>query len=280
MRSLILVCCITVVTLGSENDEWVWKGNAQNSRLEIGSYRYQVNENLEDLDNSRPFTGFRPQNPGPYGPYSRPIVPATYPGNKEVLVGPGGPTAIVKRPPYNGGIDDGALNVGYVPPWIKNDPRYQEYDVCRCRYSFDCPSFGLQFGSCSKSKNYCCFSSKKYPALVLRPPGVERLPSYQSPSNKYGPATLTQSPNYNGNRRPQVSFNAGNYYFLGENVNFYPKPNSNPYQRPNGNPYRRPHSKPYDQSYDYDQNYDYDDFDDVYGRSSRKNQTETESNSS
>lgn len=56
-----------------------------------------MNENIEDLGNERPLIGFKPQNVGPYGPNSRPIVPASYPGNKEVLVGPGGPTGIIQR---------------------------------------------------------------------------------------------------------------------------------------------------------------------------------------
>lgn len=63
--------------------------------------RYLVNENLEDFD-ERPLPGYRPQNVGPYGPNSRPIVPASYPGNKgtpPVLVGPGGPTGVIKRYP-------------------------------------------------------------------------------------------------------------------------------------------------------------------------------------
>lgn len=56
-----------------------------------------MNENIEHFSNERPLIGFKPQNVGPYGPNSRPIVPASYPGNKEVLVGPGGPTGIIKR---------------------------------------------------------------------------------------------------------------------------------------------------------------------------------------
>ncbi|XP_054013983.1 uncharacterized protein LOC128895428 [Hylaeus anthracinus] len=270
MKPLILICCVTVVVVSSENDGWVWKDDEQRSRVD--KPRYQVNENLEDLDIGRPFTGFRPQNGGPYGPNSRPIVPASYPGNKEVLVGPGGPTGIVKRPPYNGGIDDGYPDAGYVPPWIKDDPRYREYDTCRCRYSFNCPTNGLKFGACSKDKKYCCFSSRKYPALVSGPSGGGQFPPYQGIPNKYGPASFVQSPNYYGNRRPQGNFNAGNrypsgnYHFPGENVNSYPRPNGNPYQRPPGSPY----------GLNYDN--DYDDFD-VYSRSLKKNQTETETSS-
>lgn len=53
--------------------------------------RYQVYEPAGGLDNIQ--LGFRPQNTGPYGPNSRPIVP----GNNGVLVGPGGPTGIIGR---------------------------------------------------------------------------------------------------------------------------------------------------------------------------------------
>ncbi|KZC08024.1 hypothetical protein WN55_09087 [Dufourea novaeangliae] len=219
-----------------------------------------VNENLEDFD-ERPLTGFRPQNTGPYGPNSRPIVPASYPGDKGVLVGPGGPTGIVKRPPYNGGVvDGGSLNSGIVPSWIRDDPRYREIDTCRCRYSFNCPSNGLKFGSCSRDKKYCCFSSRRYPALVSGPSGGGHYPSHSGYPNKYGPQSFVQSPNYHGNRRPPGNFNAGNRYPTGNY--HYPGQNYGQYQRPHGNP--------------YEQDYDYDDFD-FYSRSLKKNETETSS---
>lgn len=61
-------------------------------------FRYQVHEPSEHLDSfdNGIQLGFRPQNPGPYGPNGRPLVP-TYQGNNGVLVGPGGPTGIIGR---------------------------------------------------------------------------------------------------------------------------------------------------------------------------------------
>ncbi|CAK9800978.1 hypothetical protein ANTQUA_LOCUS2650 [Anthophora quadrimaculata] len=256
MNTFFLLCCITVAVVAAENDGWVWKdGDEPQRKPEQRNYRYQVNENLEDFD-ERPLIGFRPQNAGPYGPNSRPIVPASYPGNKGVLVGPGGPTGIIKRPPYTGSIDNGGLDSGFVPPWIREDPRYREYDTCRCRYSFNCPSTGLKFGNCAKDKKYCCFNSRKYPALVPGQYGEGQYPSYQGVPNKYGPSTFVQSPNYYGNRRPQGYYGVGNrypgnYHFPGENLSSYPRPHGNPYE----------------------QNYDYNDFD-FYSRSLKKNQTE------
>ncbi|KOC68466.1 hypothetical protein WH47_10706, partial [Habropoda laboriosa] len=90
---------------------------------------YQVNENLEDFD-ERPLIGFRPQNAGPYGPNSRPIVPASYPGNKGVLVGPGGPTGIIKRYSY--------LPAVFRPSKYIFDARVLDVDWL-------CPTKGLHF---------------------------------------------------------------------------------------------------------------------------------------
>ncbi|XP_033329524.2 uncharacterized protein LOC117222118 [Megalopta genalis] len=263
MKAFVLVWCLALAT-ADENDGWVWKDKTRTNEERLDEGRYLVNENLEDLD-ERPLIGFRPQNGGPYGPNSRPIVPASYPSNNGVLVGPGGPTGIVKRPPYNnGGINSGSVDSGLVPPWIRNDPRYRDLDVCRCRYSFNCPSTGLKFGSCSKEKKYCCFSSRKYPALVNGPSGGGGGGGYYPPQqgypNKYGPASFVQSPNYYGNRRPPGNFNAGNRYPAGNYQ--YPGENYSQYPRPQGNP--------------YGQNYDYDDYD-FYGRSLKKNGTETSS---
>lgn len=63
------------------------------------TFRYQVyepSENLEGFNNNGVNLGFRPQNPGPYGPNGGPLIPA-YQGNNGVLVGPGGPTGIIGR---------------------------------------------------------------------------------------------------------------------------------------------------------------------------------------
>nr|XP_012141040.1 PREDICTED: uncharacterized protein LOC105662535 isoform X1 [Megachile rotundata] len=220
---------------------------------------YLVNENQEDFEQERPLIGFRPQNGGPYGPNGRPIVPTSYPGNKGVLVGPGGPTGIIKRPSYDGSIDEEAGYSGLLASAIKDNPRYQEYDVCRCRYSFNCPSGGLKFGSCGKDKKFCCFNSKKYPALVSEQLGEGQYPPYRGPPRKYGPSTFAQSPNYYGNRRPQGSFYPGNRY-----------PGN--YHSSGENPFPRPHGNPYEENYDYDI--------DLYSRSLKRNQTDNESSSS
>lgn len=53
-------------------------------------------EHLEGSNNNGVYLGFRPENPGPYGPNGRPLVPP-YQGNNGVLVGPGGPTGIIGR---------------------------------------------------------------------------------------------------------------------------------------------------------------------------------------
>ncbi|XP_043517657.1 uncharacterized protein LOC122532705 [Frieseomelitta varia] len=256
MATFFLLCCVTVIIAAAEEDGWVWRdGDEQKSNVDRTSYRYQVNENLEDLGHDRPFIGFGPQNTGPYGPNGRPIVPTSYPGNKEVLVGPGGPTGIIKRPPYAGSVDGGDLGTGFVPPWVKDDPRYREYDTCRCRYSFNCPSAGLKFGSCSKDKKYCCFNSRKYPALVSGQYGQGHYPLYPSAPNKYGPAAFVQSPNYYGNRRPQGSFTGANRY-----------PGNYHFPAVNPNPYPRPHGNPYQLDYDYSDS-------DFHARSAMKNQT-------
>lgn len=117
------------------------------------------------------------------------------------------------RPSYTANIDDGELENGFVPSWVKDDPRYREYNTCKCRYSFNCPSSGLKFvrnmekwpislklynymlinisnhffnqGSCSKDKKYCCFNSRKYPALVSGRYGQGQHPSYPVPFYRY-----------------------------------------------------------------------------------------------
>ncbi|RLU22967.1 hypothetical protein DMN91_005245 [Ooceraea biroi] len=193
---LILFAAVTAVT--GENDEsWAWNNDKQKESRSADP-RYQVQEPPEYLGgfgNNGIQLGFRPQNPGPFGPNGRPIVPP-YQGNNGVLVGPGGPTGIIGRPPrYEPDGPDGIL--GSVPPWIRDDPRYgREFDTCKCRYSFNCPSPGLKFGSCSRDKKYCCFNSKRFPGLL----GGNRYPYYPGAPHKFGPNGF--APNYYGNRRP------------------------------------------------------------------------------
>ncbi|XP_015185373.1 PREDICTED: uncharacterized protein LOC107071151 [Polistes dominula] len=182
MKICIIICCIIVSVL-SKDEAWIWndKKNLQRSRSEdFGNPRYEIHENTDDYENfdtGGPFVGFRPQHigsrpqqyPNSYGHGNRPFV-TTYPNNNGVLVGPGGPTGIIGRPhaPSGGSIIDydDNLDSGHVPFPNPKGSRYREYDICKCRYSFNCPSVGLKFGNCANGKRYCCFNSKSYPSLV------------------------------------------------------------------------------------------------------------------
>ncbi|XP_020277759.1 uncharacterized protein LOC109851765 [Pseudomyrmex gracilis] len=186
----LLTFVVAVATATAENDSWTWDDNKQKASPRSDS-RYQVYEpsDLESSDNN----GFRPQYPGSYGPNGyRPFRPS-YPGGNGILVGPGGPSGIIGRPPrFEQNGHDGILNS--VPPWIRDDPRYREFDTCKCRYSFNCPSPGLKFGQCSRDKKYCCFNSRRFPELL----GEHYYPSTP---HKFEPNGY--APNYYGNRRPQ-----------------------------------------------------------------------------
>ncbi|KAF7417829.1 hypothetical protein HZH68_000482 [Vespula germanica] len=65
---------------------------------------------------------------------------------------------------------DDNLDSGHVPFQYPKGTRYREYDTCKCRYSFNCPSVGLKFGACADGKRYCCFNSKRYPTLISGDP--------------------------------------------------------------------------------------------------------------
>ncbi|EFN76117.1 uncharacterized protein LOC105190779 [Harpegnathos saltator] len=254
MRAALFVFCVALATVSGENDKpWSWGDDdkQKTSKAGVAEARYQVYEpDFDGVDEA----GFRPQNPGPYGPNSRPLVPS-YPGNNGVLVGPGGPTGIVGRPPRLNGPNghDGILDS--VPPWIRGDPRYRDLDTCKCRYSFNCPSPGLKFGHCSRDKKYCCFNSRKFPGLL-----GSHHPYYPGAPHKYGPTT-----NYYGNRGPY-----GNPY--------------GGYRHPSFGDY---YSRPYDGSYGhrnefeslrpYGYDADPDDYE-IYGRSLGKNQTQASEN--
>nr|KAF7438153.1 hypothetical protein H0235_000544 [Vespula pensylvanica] len=183
MRFYIFISCV-VVSVVSENGKWIWENNNGQSRTtNIGNPRYQIHENTDDFENfdtGGPFVGFRPENigsrpqqhSGSYGHGNRPFV-TTYPNNNGVLVGPGGPTGIIGRPhPPSGSIIDydDNLDSGHVPFQYPKGTRYREYDTCKCRYSFNCPSVGLKFGACADGKRYCCFNSKRYPTLISGDP--------------------------------------------------------------------------------------------------------------
>ncbi|XP_051163212.1 uncharacterized protein LOC127282772 isoform X2 [Leptopilina boulardi] len=122
----------------------------------------------------------RPQFGGSFG-----HGPHVGPNREEVLVGPGGPTGILNRP--NGGRED------FLGP---EDPRYRQFEICKCAYSFNCPSTGLNFGTCSQGKAICCYNSNKFPGLT--PAGN---PSYGSH------ASYPIRPNLG-----QVNFFPQNYY--------------------------------------------------------------------
>ncbi|KAG7197189.1 hypothetical protein KM043_007267 [Ampulex compressa] len=270
MRVLVLVLCIHLAGVAeSEKDGWVWDdGRRRTGRMDEA--RYLVEESSEELD--YPVAGFRPQNAGPYGPESRPIS-AAYQGNKEVLVGPGGPAGTPSKPwphqPGHGGNFEGGIsNSGFVPSWLREDPRYREYDTCRCRYSFNCPANALKFGACSREKKYCCFNSGKYPALAEPgyPGEAHRIPRPGSP-HKYGPIGFAGSSGNRGGRRPLGNRNpAENFHPSREDLEDYrPDDRYDPYDR-----YHR-----YDRPGAFDSQYGIaaQGFD-VYARSLSRNQTE------
>ncbi|XP_011698752.1 PREDICTED: uncharacterized protein LOC105456428 [Wasmannia auropunctata] len=244
---LIFLTAIVIATAENDDESWTWNDNKQKTSRDNINARYQVHEPSEHFDNGIQL-GFRPQNPGPYGPNGRPIVPA-YQGNNGVLVGPGGPTGIIGRPPrFEPNGHDGILDS--IPPWVRDDPRYREFDTCKCRYSFNCPSPGLKFGHCSREKKYCCFNSKRFPGLS----GGHYYPGAPHRPNGFAPTS-----NYYGNRRPY----------------------SGGYQHPSfGDYYSRPYSGGYDHRNEFEslRPYGYDPESDdyvIYGRSLGKNQTQT-----
>ncbi|XP_012533829.2 uncharacterized protein LOC105835264 [Monomorium pharaonis] len=253
MRVSLLIFFITIAIVTAENDEsWTWNDNKQKTNRDIDA-RYQVHEpseHLNSFDNGIQL-GFRPQNPGPYGPNGRPLAPA-YQGSNGILVGPSGPTGIIGRPSRfePNGHDD---ILDSVPPWIRDDPRYREFDTCKCRYSFNCPSPGLKFGHCAREKKYCCFNSKRFPGLSVG----HRYPYYPD-APTYGPNGFAPTSNYYGNRRP---YNDG-------------------YQHPSfGDYYSGSHSGSYGHRNEFEslRPYGYDpELDDyvIYGRSLSKNQTQ------
>ncbi|XP_011867484.1 PREDICTED: uncharacterized protein LOC105561786 [Vollenhovia emeryi] len=251
MRALFSIVFAMIATAIAENDEsWTWNDDRQKTSRDVNA-RYLVHEPSEHLDSfdNGVHLGFRPQNPGPYGPNSRPLVPG-YQSNNGVLVGPGGPTGIIGRPPrFEPNGHDGILDS--VPPWIRDDPRYSEFDTCKCRYSFNCPSPGLKFGHCAREKKYCCFNSKRFPGLS----GGHQYPYYPGAPHKHRPNGFAPTSNYYGNRRPYSG-----------------------YQHPSFGDY---HSRPYNGGYGHRNEfepYGYDpELDDyvIYERSLGKNQTQT-----
>ncbi|TGZ53140.1 Uncharacterized protein DBV15_10721 [Temnothorax longispinosus] len=268
MRAFFFIFFITIATATAENDEsWTWNDDKQKtSRDGDASFKgigYQVQEPSEHLDrfDNGIQLGFRPQNPGPYGPNGRPLIPAApaYQGNNGVLVGPGGPTGIIGRPARfePNGHDD---ILDSVPPWVRNDPRYREFDTCKCRYSFNCPSPGLKFGHCAREKKYCCFNSKRFPGLSGGL-GGHHYP-YPDTPHKYRPNGFAPS-NYYGNRRPYSGGDGGGYQHpsFGD---YYSGPYSGGYGHRNEFGSLRP--------YGYDP--ELDDYV-IYERSLGKNQTQT-----
>lgn len=254
MRVSLLILFIAIATVTAESDEsWTWNDDKQKTSRNV-NVRYQVHEPSEHLDSfdNGIQLGFRPQNPGPYGPNGRPLVPA-YQGNNGVLVGPGGPTGIIGRPPRFGLNEHDGLDS--VPPWIRDDPRYREFDTCKCRYSFNCPSPGLKFGHCAREKKYCCFNSKRFPGLSEE----HHYPYYPGAPHKYRPNGFAPTSIYYGNRRP---YNGG-YQHPSFGSDYYSGTYSGSYGHRNEFESLRPH--------DYDP--ELDDYV-IYGRSLGKNQTQ------
>ncbi|XP_065207913.1 uncharacterized protein LOC135836796 [Planococcus citri] len=70
-----------------------------------------------------------------------------------------GPSPIRRQPP--GGQSVGILT-GPIPSWEKpvlhknGDPT--NFEHCKCSFSFNCKSPGIQFGSCDQGKQYCCYN--------------------------------------------------------------------------------------------------------------------------
>ncbi|GAB1859540.1 hypothetical protein CAJAP_00619 [Camponotus japonicus] len=254
MRIFPLILFVTItVAIAEKDDSWTWHDDKQKLTSRAADARYQVYEpeQLEGFNNNGVNSGFRPENPGSYGPNGRPLVPP-YQGNNGVLVGPGGPTGIIGRPPrYNPYGPDGFLDS--VPPWIRDDPRYREFDTCKCRYSFNCPSPGLKFGHCSRDKKYCCFNSRRFPELL----GGQRYPYYPGTPPKYGANGFAPTSNYYGNRRPYGG------YQHSSSGDYYPGPYGDAYGHRNDFESLRP--------YGYDG--EPDDYA-IYGRSLGKNQTQ------
>ncbi|XP_029159237.1 uncharacterized protein LOC114931399 [Nylanderia fulva] len=249
MRGSLWILLVAIATVIAENDEsWTWRDDKQKLTSRSADARYQVYEPLEGFENNGVHSGFRPQNPGPYGPNGGSLVPG-YQGNNGVLVGPGGPTGIIGRPPrYDPHGPDGILDS--VPPWIRGDSRYREFDTCKCRYSFNCPSPGLKFGYCSRNKKYCCFNSKRFPGLLEG----QNYPYYPGTPHKYGPSGFAPTSNYYGNRRPY-----GGGYQHPSSGDYYPGPYGGAYGHRN-------EFEPY--GYDGEP----DDYA-IYGRSLGKNRT-------
>ncbi|XP_012266953.1 uncharacterized protein LOC105692369 isoform X2 [Athalia rosae] len=238
MKLLILILA-GVAAAAEDSSKWSW-GDDDDGKGRTGDNRY-----------IRP--DYRPIRPGGDGfDYnSGPVVPGA--NLDPILYGPA------------------------VPAWIRDDPRFQEFDSCKCSRGFNCP--GLKFGSCSRGKQYCCFSGRKYhggrPGYPNSGGNYHNRP-YQNglpfrPFNSIPPEYYGNGNYYNGNYngdysgydRPYNNYNRpyhgnhGNYGNYGNDGDYdgpYQGPyapdysgNYNPYNQGGGfnwqNPYRR---RPYD----------------------------------
>ncbi|XP_043463041.1 uncharacterized protein LOC122499050 isoform X1 [Leptopilina heterotoma] len=228
--ALFFTAIAFTIALPDEN-KWVWNdGNGNDNDDDDGEprnrdekrARFIANDyNLNSNFGNNPFNEYRPQFGGSFGHGNGPIrQPLVGPNREEVLVGPGGPTGIVNRP--SGGRED------LLGP---EDFRYRQFEICKCSYSFNCPSTGLNFGTCSKGKRYCCYNSNKFPGLTpAGNPSHGSHASYPIRPN-FGPVNFLP-PNYYG--RPQGNFH-GDY--LGHLSGHY-RPDDINYGRPyGGRPY-------------------------------------------
>lgn len=162
-RSLvILFCCASITVVPANSEKWVWGENEGRDAASVTAAGYGTKDHLRREETAQ----YAKQN-------RRPFVDVHRRPSQGVLVGPGGPTGIVNRP--SGG---GSVRPISVPSWVKDDLRYREHDTCLCRYSFNCPSTGLKFGTCSRNKKYCCFDAGKHPELLTeRVEGNEYRPT-------------------------------------------------------------------------------------------------------
>ncbi|XP_066584446.1 uncharacterized protein [Prorops nasuta] len=231
----------------AEDNKWVWgEGRERNERYYRPNYQSNRYPNNHDYNEGSLSVGFSPDNPGPYVADSSYIRPSYSGYNRP------GPSGLIIRPYPDNEYND----YHSVPPWIRDDDRYRNYDTCRCRIPSNCPPAGLKLGVCAPNRRYCCFDSRIYPGSANsydeRPIYPHRPPNYYRPN--YPPYTNNHDDRYpgndyyNGNRNPAYS-------------NLYPD---------NVDYNNRPYGRPYDYDHLGSQPVDF------YSRSLAKNQTNDE----
>ncbi|XKL64488.1 hypothetical protein PGB90_004574 [Kerria lacca] len=132
--------------------------------------RYEVQE-IIDANTGRPFVSIKPrpfvQRPIPNRPLTsiQPLPAGTFPPfqNRDNDYNPlfaGNEQHPIRRqpaPPQSVGILTGPVPSWEKPTLHKNgDPT--NFEHCKCSFSFNCKSPGIQFGSCDQGKTYCCYN--------------------------------------------------------------------------------------------------------------------------